>query len=120
MIDIQAGNKLIMFFDGAENAIIEILGKQSDCIKYNGSFYPEWNLPEFDKDWRLLMPVVEKIEKDFIVCIWWDCCEISAEKRRMTYPPMLQSRGQNKIQATWDCVIQFIQWYIKETENKKP
>jgi hypothetical protein len=58
---IEEGNKAIMFFDGAENAVIEILGKEYKAIKYNNSFYPEWNLPRFDEDWRLLMPVVEKI-----------------------------------------------------------
>ena len=55
------GNKLIMFFDGAKMSEIEIMGKLEAAIKYKGSYYPEWNLPKFNEDWNLLMPVVDKI-----------------------------------------------------------
>lgn len=57
------GNKLIMLFDRAENSNIEILGKMVDCIKYKGSYYPDCNLPKFDEDWNLFMPVWVKFRE---------------------------------------------------------
>lgn len=63
---IEEGNRLIVFFDGAENGVIDIMDKPEKAIKYKDGYYPEWNLPKFHKDWNLLMPAIGKFNELWI------------------------------------------------------
>jgi hypothetical protein len=67
--------------------------------------------PEFHKEWNSLMPVVEKIEamSGVHVYIKYCTCEIfyfGFKKTNVDAP--------SKIEATWQAVVQFIQWLNKE------
>jgi hypothetical protein len=101
-MNIQAGNKLIMFFDGAEDCEIDILGKPTLAIKYKGSYYPPDRLPYFHADWNLLMSVVGKCYKAWIsapVCPH-QCCRFMRLKVH-----------DLKINTLWAELINFITWY---------
>jgi hypothetical protein len=114
-IEIIEGNKAIMFFDGAEYATIDILGKAYGCIKYKDSYYPEWNLPKFNEDWNLLMHVVEKIEAiensdDYEIDIFGNCCEIGTKDEHSTV-------GKTKKEAVWLAIVSFIKFYNSQIKK---
>lgn len=105
-MDIIEGNKLIMFFDGAEDATISVLGKPTPCIKYKDSYYPEWNLPPFQEDWRLLMPAIKKFKSldlyDFEYAM--RCNDINTAVETCEIIP------------AWEALVEAIIWY---NNNKK-
>ena len=105
----EEGNKLIMFFDGAENLEIEVSGKATPAIKYKESFYPEWNLPRFNSDWNLLMPVVDDIKYGRrFSCVVWN--EISHPSYRL-YKAIEKGLLNLSLSQTHEAVVKFIQWY---------
>lgn len=59
----------------------------------------------FNTDWNELIPVVEKIEKDYHTAILDKRCTISNADR------LFEKRGATKIESVWLSVIEFIEWY---------
>lgn len=125
--EVVEGNRLIMFFDGAENIEIDIMGKPAKAIKYKDQYYPEDRLPGFEEDWNLLMPVVEKIEAThtefdgyFGVHISSNGCSIVSTRLNTSrtnphYSYFNDVTHETKLSSTWYAVIQFIKWYNSQT-----
>lgn len=71
----------------------------------------------YDSMWSELMPVVEKIESikthteqsygDYYVTIFQCSCHI----HKLIGRPIAESQGENKIQAVFEAVTKFIQWF---------
>ena len=62
----------------------------------------------YNSDYNTLMPVVEKIEREFNqVIITYEYCDI---------PNIYNSQKQNsKIEAVWIAVVEFINWYNRKS-----
>lgn len=124
MIEIIDGNKLIFKF------MQNVAGKNEVYITVGG------NRPNYDMDWNALMPVVEKIEclklRHPTLIGGVDYCNLKtllshAISGNNVYSAMLKSESDNhvyskgssytKIGATWQAVVQFIQWYNTETSK---
>lgn len=60
---------------------------------------------KYHKSWNWLMPVVEKIEKDYHVTIRDRHCEIANADRAFI------GREGNKLRSTYKAVVEFIKWY---------
>lgn len=96
--ELMEGNKAIALFDGLIPAI-------------NG-------VPDYDRHWELLMPVVEKIEKMEHKTIigggdyWGNYCNIMyGVSLKETDDTKAMGQGDSKIEAVYKAVVQFIQWY---------
>lgn len=114
---VEEGNKLIMFFDGAEIVKIDILRNLSDSIKYKGSYYPIKRSPQFHKDWNLLMPVVEKIESicdQFYFTYYKNNIRLRCSIGGKEFDFKHHTKG---IEAAWLAVIQTIQWYNQNKQS---
>ena len=111
------GNRLITFFDGGEHADIDMVFEIVPAIWYKDSYWPLDKLPAFDKDWNLLMPIVEKIEElDFEeievnICI--DQCCVSCDAIEMHF----WAQDETKIKSVWHTVVEFIKWYNQNTRT---
>jgi len=117
----EDSNKLIAEFDGVkltdrngESAVFMIEGSHIAeyfrCTKYN----------TYHEDWNMLMPVVEKIEALdglYIVEIFARACIISYmvnhnwPKDKGIVAHFNASNTNSKLEATYQAVVQFIQWY---------
>ena len=62
----------------------------------------------FDKDWNWLMRVVEKIEKQAYIAIKGCSVRIST---------IIDVSAPTKIEAVYNAVVEFIQWYNKNNDN---
>lgn len=116
----EEGNKLIAEFDGG---VYDEYPDGHFPGEYGYKFgKDEWwnvNALQYDSSWDWLMPVVERVEKTNMISIWSRCCDVSAEGRIMTYPPMNQTVGGTKIEATYKAVVEFLEWYNSQ-EKLKP
>jgi hypothetical protein len=117
----EDSNKLIAEFDGVkltdrngESAVFMIEGSHIAeyfrCTKYN----------TYHEDWNMLMPVVEKIEALdglYIVEIFARACIISYmvnhnwPEDKGIVAHFNASNTNSKLEATYQAVVQFIQWY---------
>ena len=120
--EIREGNRAIMFFDGALNVTIPIMGELQKAIKYKDSYYPKWNIPNFHLDWNLLMPVVEKINNlgGYEVHISPHTITIKGEKAPIAKTDIydlftIVGLNYSLIEATWNTVVQFIKWYNQQS-----
>lgn len=110
--EIIEGNKLIAEFDGWEktNHIDEEFGNlylKDGESKYEDSF-------RYELSWNWLMPVVEKIGKDYDVRITWtaNAIEVTYIDRPDIYDKSIADFGGfGSITNTWKCVVKFIVWY---------
>lgn len=117
--EIIEGNKLIAAFIGA---------------KWNGEYF------EYEKGYRMrpdelcyhtsfdwLMPVVEKINNSMVGEMWFRTiiaptqCDISVYAHGGMSVPMRQPRihvgaKDKMIDAVYECVVKFIQWYNQQTK----
>lgn len=126
----QEGNKLIAEFcdmicvldkdcyPDHPNYRWEINGEEYDLLyKDSGLHWPFETPPHFDKDWRWLMPVVEKITKlKDDKSEWWFWYEISFCHCRIWgngiyNGEIFKNNSGATIDATWESVTQFIHWY---------
>jgi len=128
----EEGNKLIAefmggklqnigngdYYDGAyldtipaweEGGSIVMWKGQRDCVSPNDLSY------HLSFDW--LMPVVEKIEADrkYRVPMVWNCCDVNDATDG--YSNIVEITGMpTKIEAVWQAVVQFIEWYNKQSK----
>jgi len=107
----EEGNKLIMFFDGAESDTIDIMGEIHKCIKYKGSYYPEDRSLKFNEDWNLLMPVVKSIHgivnKKHKV----------SDKEAWLWCRIMDAIVAVDILETHSFVTKFIRWHNSQPQN---
>ena len=93
--------------------------------KFVGFRYPDmdneiWKLSapdihNYHKDWRQLMPVVEKIEHEITPVEVLDTqCRIG---RTIYGEEILISSDNSKIEAVWQAVVQFIQGYNNQKQQ---
>ena len=115
----EQGNKLIAEFMGwrfikwcgtdDEEELPMYQRFEGEEIVHPGIFHA----PEFHEEWNSIMPVVEKIETIAeLFTITSNYCSIN-NKREATITEV----GKNKIQAVWQAVIRFIEWYNKNNPN---
>jgi hypothetical protein len=125
--EILEGNKAIMLFDGAERTDFEIIGEICKAIKYKDGYYPENKPPQFHKDWNLLMPVVEKVasitnpnaakpNRGFGYEISNCHCWIYSIDQAGQQHEISNVEADFTIEAVWQAVVQFIQWYNKSAQ----
>ena len=125
--EILEGNKLIAEFMGIETE--ELSFKKDPDMVFLIPKDSEWtegihNLC-YERDWSLLMPVIEKIEglgyDTHIVKLQnskrW-ACDIILKKRKNGKHELATSLSPfSKILSVWYAIIQFIEWHNKQ--NKK-
>lgn len=112
MDKIIEGNKLIAEFDGWDktNHIDEAFGNL--YIKDGESAYANDFI--YELSWEWLMPVLEKINTlKYPYLISHKTCSIYKVWQQEF---ISHEHGKTTIEATWNAVIQFIEWYNK---NKK-
>jgi hypothetical protein len=74
----------------------------------------------YHKDWRLLMPVVEKIES---LGYKFQICRRRVEIDKDGYygpQPQFLSKEENKITSVWAAVVKFIQFYNSQNQTTTP
>ena len=116
----EQDNKLIASFLGQTSTNYEFPQyefQQFGYIKSNGDWEDTFWASElkFHSDWNWLMEVVEKIEsKGFDVHINTCVCRISdvGEDR---FEDIETFNSNNKIQAVYSGVVEFIKWYNNQT-----
>ena len=80
---------------------------------------------EFHSSWDWLMPVVEKIDSiladDDFVTISYNRCLIEVNNTDILFPtkeivrlPTIEGMGNSRIEATWNAVCEFIEWYNEQ------
>jgi hypothetical protein len=125
-MEIIEGNKLIA----------EFMGETPKEYKDMGIWIKEYSIrANYNEDWNLLMPVVEKIEKDvskepyygFTVRISDLYCSIVCHEKYcqdgVIYQTPYGFKPNSKIEATWLAVIEFIKYYnplLNQRTNDKP
>lgn len=76
------------------------------------------NICKYHTSWDWLMPVVEKIEYDYMYSVspTWEHCVIqnAGENSEKLY---IETDGQSKIEATYYAVVEFIKWYNENTKH---
>ena len=109
----EDSNKLIAVFDGVkltdrngESAVFMIEGSHIAeyfrCTKYN----------TYHEDWNMLMPVVEKIEAlGYIFAIVCNEAGITCSRSSGLERPDINLKAESKLEAVYQAVVQFIQWY---------
>lgn len=111
-LSIEEGNKAIMFFDGAEESEINILGKTAKAIKYKDGYYPHDKPKEFHNDWNALMPACYKWDKltDEILAdgIWYEyerLCDLLDTKVTLY-----------EILPVWQQLVENIEWLNSQSK----
>lgn len=106
----EGHNKMIAIFIGLQ---LDSMG----FIKYNPTnikIKVDHDL-KFHTSWDWLMPVVEKIESlGYIVSLTNKACHILMNGKTLFDKPM-QFISSTKIEATYNAVIEFINWYNSNT-----
>lgn len=101
--------------------IAEFMTKEPEVLKRDLNKAGTLESMQYHSSWDWLMPVVDKIE-DFLeehsmalfnVQIEQCWCEILDNK---TSDTIAQGEGNNKLDATYDAVVQFIKWYNKQNK----
>ena len=132
--EILENNKLISEFMGITN-VEEFNNSLCASHPEEGIWYyePLWYL-DYHSDWSLLMPVVEKIEKDLSIATMmyvntWD----NRGRYMFTFYKELDTDGSirnqlfkesvsgSKIESIYNGVVEFIKWYNtpnQDTKNK--
>ena len=120
------GNKLIAEFMGwttksryhhiKQRKVLEwIVPENSNNIYYEfNDGYLECFEERFHESWDWLIPVVEKIEKEYEVSIIDNECEICTTGYKIKV--LVSVVSNSKIEAVYKAVIKFIEWY---NENKE-
>lgn len=97
----------------------KIYPKDKQILRYkNRSFYED--SLEFDKDWNLLMEVVEKIEKEFCstnIHYYSQKQMYSVEFLGFNIEYDNSEYGDNKMKILYDSCIKFINFYNKQKEE---
>lgn len=117
--EIIEGNKLIaQFMDGklCDGGFRQDVSEM-DSFKFRNKVYKFSDL-KYHIDWNWLMPVMEKIGKDYNVRITW-CADGGTKGFGTTYidrPDIFDKSiadfgGFGSIINTWKCVVKFIHWY---------
>lgn len=118
------GNKLIAEFMGYERVIrpssLKGINSLELYIKDNEN-YVQGEI-SYHSSWDWLMPVVNKIESlNYEVHIYHSCCDINApdDIQNDAYVIPIASfcnpEANSKINATWQSVVTFIQWYNSQS-----
>lgn len=68
---------------------------------------------KFHTDWNWLMPVVEKIEADYMygVNMEWQMCTIDKAGENKESFPRIEVDAFTKISATYLAIVEFIKWH---------
>jgi hypothetical protein len=113
--EIEKGNKSIAEFMGY-------------TINEDGNFckdrIPFLRLSDFnyDNNWDCLMPVVEKIAKDYDVRITWMPTALNVtyiDRPDVTEGEITSMGGMTAIENTYIAVLRFIEWYNTKSESRK-
>lgn len=74
---------------------------------------------KYHESWDWLMPVVEKIESilpdDSIISIQYKDCIIPINEAEFD---IIEKNAESKIEATFNAVVEFIEWYNQEQAKK--
>lgn len=120
------GNKLIAEFMDCK---IKDYGEDIEIVEWSDDFYPDYQHMDgahtinniwFDRSWDWLMPVVEKIESlKSPVYINSNCCTIyeKIDFNTDNGDLFIQSYHKTKINAVYDAVIDYIEWYNKQNNK---
>lgn len=108
---LQGNVKIAQFMGAKEDYYPKGLPKHAE---FSGAW--EVNIKDFEyhSDWSWLMPVVEKIAKEYDVRITWmpNALDVTYIYRSDVYEGEITSMGGlSAIENTWHCVVRFIDWY---------
>ena len=78
--------------------------------------YTDPNEFEYHNSWDWIMPVIEKIEciSNFDVRIFLKRCTIDGCLPYKEFGSMIEGIGKTKLEAVYNAVIEFINWYNKQ------
>jgi len=114
--EIQEGNIILAEFMGFE--------KLKGGYNWDGfGWFHPLNM-FFHKDWSWLMPVVEKIEQQdsdkpqFTVIIKDSYCEVQGVNGEGKFGHLFSRGWTSKIEATYKCILVFIDWYNKKNSEQ--
>lgn len=115
-MEIKTGNQLIAKFMG--------LPLQKMEYQYNESFKVDIHY-NYNGSWDELMKVIDKIEQsnfadyDFNYNITGDgVCISKFDDGSGIIANRANKWGESKLKASWECVIEFINWYNQERREK--
>ena len=116
-MSILENNKLIADFMSIEVHVFQWNDRQSLVLGSRDDFnFRYMQHYEPDKDWNILMSVVEKIENfndgDTLCIIEDERCHINTQNGFE-----IDSVGHTKIEATYNGVVEFIKWYNSNKDN---
>lgn len=112
------GNKLIAEFMGGVY--------YADCSRWGGNIpgYCDSDELQYHTSWDWLMPVFEKIEstkckrynRDYVptITIGRKSCVIT-----VYFDTDFVTLGSSKIEAAWNAIVDFIQWYNDDKNNNR-
>lgn len=110
--------------------IAEFMGASEDSYpkglpkgtEFTGNWQKHLDNFNYDTEWAWLMPVVEKIGKDYDVIITWMSTAIgvtSIVKPDVSDGEIASMDGKTAINNTFNAVIKFIEWYNTKSVNRK-
>lgn len=100
------------FFDTDHLVCVEDIEVwESSVDDWTSTLSPEQML--FHSSWDWLMPVVEKIEKNFWVTTTTrrGYSAVSIHQPQRAYEKIARVDSENKLEATWTAIVEFIKWY---------
>lgn len=117
--EIIEGNKLIAEFMQAKNEFSDIYYLPEFGHYFNSYGQIELNdcfrtdELKYHSSWDWLMPVVEKIEKNFWVTTTTrrGYSAVSIHQPQRAYEKIARVDSENKLEATWKAIVEFIKWY---------
>lgn len=119
--EILKGNKLIAEF--MDYKIIKNRFEKERSYTYNGDKHEtSLSIKEvyYNSSWDWLMPVVEKIEKNFEVTISDIFCKIILSDGEGYATGIIKKDAETKIKATWMAVVCFVKWYNYKSISVSP
>lgn len=110
---IENGNRLIAEFVGWHKSPYPNTKNSMYRVDDNiGEIGIHISVFKFHSSWNELMPVVEKIEKEF------DGFVIIHNSKCVINPNNIVTLGETKIEATYKAVVYFITWHNQQTKNR--
>ena len=113
----QENNRLIAKFMGMtygdlndDSVMIQMTPKGNEVVPIE--------LMEYHTSWDWLMPVVEKIEREYMYAVQpcWEHCIIDKAGENTEDFERIEVDSCDKLSATYGAVVEFIKWYNMKTQ----
>lgn len=114
----------------SKKSIAEFMGGKEDYYpkglpngtEFAGNWEKHLDNFNYDTEWAWLMPVVEKIAKDYDVRITWMPTALDVtyiDRPDVSEGEITSMGGMTAIENTFIAVVRFIEWYNTKSEGRK-